>query len=435
MTFYSFLFLFFAYSFLGWVGEVLYTAVTKRRYQDRGVLNGPLCILYGIGAHLISFALRDLSNDSWFFLAVFSAVYATVIEWVAGHILERTSHTRWWDYSDMPFNLDGYVCLGASALWGVLGVVAVKWGNPLLLALYGLLPHRLIAIILWAALVIFAIDAVGTLLAMLGLRYRWAAGAEIENRLANFTVNTGMALLGWVEQRMNKAHPALTFRRQRRAKSTTFAEGCSPYKIILLFFIGAFLGDITETIFCRITAGYWMSRSSVVWGPFSIVWGLAIAAVTQLLYRYKDRPASWLFVAGTLLGGAYEYLCSVFTEVVFGTVFWDYSKFKFNLGGRINLLYCFFWGMAAVVWMRYGYPVVMKCMTRLRSRVRPWMTVLLAVFMAVNMVTSSLALARYDARTSGVPAANAVETYLDAHFDNARMERIYPNAKKVEKAG
>ena len=152
MTFYSFLFLFFAYSFLGWVGEVLYTAVTRRRYQDRGVLNGPLCILYGIGAHLISFALRDLSNDSWFFLAVFSAVYATVIEWVAGHILERTSHTRWWDYSDMPFNLDGYVCLGASALWGVLGVVAVKWGNPLLLALYGLLPHRLIAIILWAAL-------------------------------------------------------------------------------------------------------------------------------------------------------------------------------------------------------------------------------------------------------------------------------------------
>ena len=143
----------------------------------------------------------------------------------ADNALTEHEHTRWWDYSDMPFNLDGYVCLGASALWGVLGVVAVKWGNPLLLALYGLLPHRLIAIILWAALVIFAIDAVGTLLAMLGLRYRWAAGAEIENRLANFTVNTGMALLGWVEQRMNKAHPALTFRRQRRAKSTTFAEG------------------------------------------------------------------------------------------------------------------------------------------------------------------------------------------------------------------
>ena len=121
--------------------------------------------------------------------------------------------------------------------------------------------------------------------------------------------------------------------RPKRQQTDTFAAGCSPYKIILLFFIGAFLGDITETIFCRVTGGEWMSRSSVVWGPFSIVWGLAIAMVTQLLYRYKDKPASWLFVMGTLLGGAYEYLCSVFTEVVFGAVFWDYSAIPFNLAG------------------------------------------------------------------------------------------------------
>lgn len=428
MTFYSFLFLFFAYSFLGWVGEVLYTAVVKRKYQDRGVLNGPLCILYGIGAHLISFALRDLSHGSWFFLAVFSAVYATVIEWVAGHILERTSHTRWWDYSNMPCNLDGYICLGASALWGVLGVVVLKWGNPLLLAVFNLLPPRLIAVVLWAALVIFAIDAVGTVLAMLGLRYRWAAAADIENRLANFTVNTGMAILGLVEQRMNKAHPALTFERQRRAKSTTFAEGCSPYKIILLFFIGAFLGDITETIFCRITAGYWMSRSSVVWGPFSIVWGLAIAAVTQLLYRYKDRPASWLFVAGTLLGGAYEYLCSVFTEVVFGTVFWDYSAIPFNLGGRINLLYCFFWGFAAIAWFKVLFPPISACIEKLPPRGGRVLTWALCIFMAADIAVSSAALVRYNDRLNGVPASNSVEIYLDGHYGNDRMYQVYPKA-------
>lgn len=51
--------------------------------------------------------------------------------------------------------------------------------------------------------------------------------------------------------------------------------------------------------------------------------------------------------------------------------------------------------------MRYGYPLVLRGMKKVRSRVRPWMTVLLAVFMAVNMLTSALALARYDARTSG----------------------------------
>ncbi len=334
MTFYQIVFLFFAYSFLGWVGEVLFTAVVHHKYQDRGVLSGPLCLLYGVGGLVITFALGDI-REGWFFLLVFSAVYATVIEWIGGHIPEYTTHTRWWDYSAMPFNLDGYVCLGASLTWGALGVVVLKWGNPLLLALYSLVPRGIWVVVLLAALVVFCVDLVGTLLAMAGLRYRWPAAAAVENRLANLTVRGGMWILDHVERRMAKSHPALTFVRPKRQQTDMFAAGCSPYKIILLFFIGAFLGDITETIFCRVTGGEWMSRSSVVWGPFSIVWGLAIAMVTQLLYRYKDKPASWLFVMGTLLGGAYEYLCSVFTEVVFGAVFWDYSAIPFNLGGRI----------------------------------------------------------------------------------------------------
>ena len=183
MDVYSVVFLFFAYSFLGWLGEVLYTAVAHRKYQDRGVLNGPLCILYGIGGLLVTFALHDL-RGGWFFSLVFGAVYATVIEWIAGHILEYASKTRWWDYSDMPFNLDGYVCLGVSVFWGILSVITLKWGNPLLLRLFGLLPRGAAVIILWVLLVLLAVDAVGTLLAMCGLQYRWKAGRRIENGAA-----------------------------------------------------------------------------------------------------------------------------------------------------------------------------------------------------------------------------------------------------------
>lgn len=125
------------------------------------------------------------------------------------------------------------------------------------------------------------------------------------------------------------------------------------------------VSTITETIFCRITAGVWMSRSSVVWGPFSIVWGLAIALMTAMLYKYRNRSDGFLFLAGTFLGGAYEYFCSVFTEMVFGTVFWDYSEIPFNLGGRINLLYCFFWGIAAVVWFKCCYPFISRMIEKL----------------------------------------------------------------------
>ena len=427
MGFYQLTYLFFAYSFLGWLGEVLTNAVRKRRYQDCGVLNGPLCILYGIGGLIISFALGDL-QQSWFFLLGLGAVYATVLEWIAGHILERVSHTRWWDYSDRKFNLDGYICLGASVLWGLLSVFMVKWGNPLLLFLFDLIPRGVRAAVLWAGIVVFAIDAVGTFLTMLGLRYRWPPAEAVENRLANLTLRAGLWILGRVERRMTKAHPAVTFEREKKARATVFAAGCSPYKIVLLFIIGAFLGDVVETIFCRITAGYWMSRSSLVWGPFSIVWGLAIALVTLLLYRYKDKSASWLFVTGTLLGGAYEYLCSVFTEVVFGAVFWDYSAIPFNLGGRINLLYCFFWGFAAVAWFKVFYPPLSRMIERIPRTFGKVLTWCLCLFMVADMAVSSMALVRYNQRLEGIPPRNEVAVYLDEHYDDARMQAVYPKA-------
>ena len=78
-------------------------------------------------------------------------------------------------------------------------------GNPLLLALYSLVPRGIWVVVLLAALVVFCVDLVGTLLAMAGLRYRWPAAAAVENRLANLTVRGGMWILDHVERRMAKA--------------------------------------------------------------------------------------------------------------------------------------------------------------------------------------------------------------------------------------
>ena len=222
-------------------------------------------------------------------------------------------------------------------------------------------------------------------------------------------------------------------RAQRKAApvqvSQVFAAGCSFYKLACLFFIGAFLGDIIETIFCRLTAGVWMSRSSVVYGPFSIVWGFGAVLLTAILYRYRDRSDSFVFLFGTVLGGAYEYICSVLSELVFGTVFWDYSHLPFNLGGRINLLYCFFWGIAAVVWLKLCYPRLSKLIEKLPMRVGKILTWVLIVFMAINMLISALALGRYTQRnTTPDPEPTALGQLLDQRFPDERMERIYPNA-------
>ena len=169
MTLFNLLWLFFCYAFLGWVLETALAAVRQRRYVDRSVLFGPWCASYGLTAVVLSEGLTEL-RGSWFFLFLGCAVAATVVEWISGHLLEKATHTRWWDYSGRKWNLDGYICFTASLVWGALGLIAVQWGNPLLLALYELIPPLVREILLLVLVCILAADALGTLLTLLGVR-------------------------------------------------------------------------------------------------------------------------------------------------------------------------------------------------------------------------------------------------------------------------
>ena len=429
LNFYTLSVIYLVYSFLGWVGETVVATIKGRQFTNRGMASGPFCFVYGTAGVLLAVGLADLRTN-WLALFAGSFLIATVVEWVTAKFLERVHHRRWWDYSGKKFNLDGYVCLQYSVLWGVLGAVSGRWGNDLLLRLCAVFPPLLFHIAVWVSMSIAALDQISAAVVVERYAAKHPRLEQLGQELGKGKSRLQQKIAASVERRIQKAYPEAA-----RPEPTTTAEKAMSFSdLVWLFVVGAFLGDVVETIFCRVTAGVWMSRSSLVWGPFSVVWGLALVLATVLLRGSERKSESRIFWFGVILGGAYEYVCSAVTELLFGTVFWDYSGFKFNLGGRINLLYCFFWGIAAVAWIRYGYPLVAKGMNKLKTHIRPWMTAALAVFMAVNMGVSALALARYDARTSGVEAATPLAVFLDAHFDNARMERIYPNAKKVEKA-
>ena len=429
LNFYTLSVIYLVYSFLGWVGETVVATIKGRQFTNRGMASGPFCFVYGTAGVLLAVGLADLRTN-WLALFAGSFLIATVVEWVTAKFLERVHHRRWWDYSGKKFNLDGYVCLQYSVLWGVLGAVSVRWGNDLLLRLCAVFPPLLFHIAVWVSMSIAALDQISAAVVVERYAAKHPRLEQLGQELGKGKSRLQQKIAASVERRIQKAYPEAA-----RPEPTTTAEKAMSFSdLVWLFVVGAFLGDVVETIFCRVTAGVWMSRSSLVWGPFSVVWGLALVLAAVLLRGSERKSESRIFWFGVILGGAYEYVCSAVTELLFGTVFWDYSGFKFNLGGRINLLYCFFWGIAAVAWIRYGYPLVAKGMNKLKTHIRPWMTAALAVFMAVNMGVSTLALARYDARTSGVEATTPLAVFLDAHFDNARMERIYPNAKKVEKA-
>lgn len=433
----EFLWLFLVYSFLGWVLETAVGTIKRKRFTNRGFTTGPFCGVYGTAAVLMAAALQELRGNP-VFLFLGCAAVATAVEWITGKTLERLNRKKWWDYSEKRWNFDGYICLSYSVLWGILGFVAVRWGDDFFIWLYHALPGFAAKTVTFAAAAVVFCDTAASLATVRYVRQRSlrvlkTAGEstpvrKFQYRTAVLTRRLGKAIEAGVERRMEKAYPLIFEAAEQITKRKVFAEGCGFYKLFWLFLIGAVLGDLVETIFCRLTAGVWMSRSSLVWGPFSIVWGLAIAAATALLYKDREKPDRHLFFIGTVLGGAYEYVCSVFTELVFGTVFWDYSEIPFNLSGRINLLYCFFWGIAAVIWIKGLYPFFSGWIEKIPVLWGYILTWVLVVFMASNIVVSSMALIRYDRRSEGMQADNVIEKLLDEHFDDERMERIYPNA-------
>ena len=193
--------------------------------------------------------------------------------------------------------------------------------------------------------------------------------------------------------------------------------------------ICALLGDLIETLYCKLTIDVWMSRSSVIYGPFSIVWGVGAVLLTIVLQKVVQKDDRYVFLAGFFLGGAYEYLCSVFTEVFLGTVFWDYSDMPLNIGGRTNLLFCFFWGVLAVIWVKVCYPRLSGWIERVPPVPGKILTWIMLLFMICNMLISAAAMTRYTDRMAGEAADNAVELFLDQRYNDALVEFVWPNMR------
>lgn len=421
-TWYQLLWFFLIYSFIGWCGEVAVSVVRQHKFVNRGFITGPLCPIYGMGAFAFAVFLPDLRDD-WVFLFLGGVILASFIEYITGKCLTAITGKMWWDYSRFRYNLNGLISLPTSLLWGACAVFVIKMGNGLLIRMISLIPKPIGWIGVWTLLGILAADYLGSFTAILGLR-RNAQIDSLKEELSKTSKLLENALTRQIQHRMMKAFP-----QAKEKDESVFGAGCGIYKLFLIFMIASFLGDIVETIFMLLTTGKLVCRSSVVYGQFSIVWGLACVLATVILYQFREKSDRYVFLWGTVLGGAYEYVCSVFTEVVFGAVFWNYSKLPFNLGGRINLLFCFFWGIASVVWIKMVYPKLSDLIDKIPKKTGHILCGVLVVFMLWNMIVSSAAVIRYTERNCN-PAStdmdNKIVKIIDERFPDERMKKRYP---------
>ena len=123
------------FSFLGWVWESVYCTISEKRWQDRGFLFGPVCPIYGgcvVAASLVFGGLSRISPGPaplWQIFIICTAGSA-VAEYVTSWVLECRFYARWWDYSRLPLNLKGRICLPVSLCFGLAGIVVVCYLLP-----------------------------------------------------------------------------------------------------------------------------------------------------------------------------------------------------------------------------------------------------------------------------------------------------------------
>lgn len=190
MQVYEIMACFFIYGFLGWSIEVAYAAVRQKKFVNRGFLNGPICPIYGVGVTAVVLLAAPFT-DRLLLLYVFSAVLVTALELVTGLLLDKLFHHKWWDYSDRPLNIGGYVCLPFSLIWGLACLAIVKGIQPFLERFLHWLPAALVVITVVVLTGILLADVIVTYRTVLHLNRQLAAIKRVAGELHELSDKIG----------------------------------------------------------------------------------------------------------------------------------------------------------------------------------------------------------------------------------------------------
>lgn len=159
------------YSFIGWFCEVTYCSILSKKIVNRGFLAGPVCPVYGIGALFLIWLLKPIeASIPIIFLS--GIVITSTIEYVTGWLLEVFFSTRWWDYRNEKFNLNGRVCLKNSIIFGILSVCLMKGIYPFTLYIVELLPDIWVKLLSVSILTAFIVDSIFTINTLVDLNGR-----------------------------------------------------------------------------------------------------------------------------------------------------------------------------------------------------------------------------------------------------------------------
>ncbi len=185
--FYHIFYFFFLFGIAGWIYESSYVSIRNKKWINRGFLSGPIIPIYGVGATVVYMAFENYKGR---YLLIFfgGIILASILEYVTSFLMEILFHAKWWDYSNVKYNIKGRICLSASIFWGILSVVLTEILGPLALNLIAFIKRPIGEYIGYIMVIIFLWDITVTVIQTIKL-----------DKIFNEVHRTRVAVLEYIE--------------------------------------------------------------------------------------------------------------------------------------------------------------------------------------------------------------------------------------------
>ena len=210
------------------------------------------------------------------------------------------------------------------------------------------------------------------------------------------------------------------------------------------FLIFSIAGLILETIYCYISVGVLESRKGFIWGPLCPVYGICGTALIWILDKLEYKKSWKIYIAGMIIGSVAEYVLSYILEAIYGTRFWNYEYLKYNLNGRISLIFSIYWGALSVVLMKVAKPLIDKFVERMKPNKKIVIELGIFDFLIIDCCVTIWGIQTYQNRILyNIEYKAESERFLpklkekieNNYFTNERMSIIFPNLRVKTKDG
>lgn len=135
---------FIIYSVIGFIIETIFGFLTKGVIESRkSFIYGPFCAIYGLGAVVMLMGLQRFKKNNYT-LFIGGFIIGSIIEYVVSLVGELLFDIKWWDYSNVPFNIGGRVCVWFSLFWGLLAIYLATHIHPKVDSFLGKIPKRIL---------------------------------------------------------------------------------------------------------------------------------------------------------------------------------------------------------------------------------------------------------------------------------------------------